>query len=269
MISYIDELEAIFDIYEAERLTEGEIFQRAIELVKKHKFDRDYMFDLNDTIFNRGYSFQFVVPKLDSEKFDLKKYETLCLNVGKSQEKTENLISYLKDVNDFRLGLASIHMLKVKYLISLGYLPDNIEFINNNSNLDLRALLFKSYEYDLEAKAIIIESLEYFGIPYPTLEYMEFRLDVEYLLWTIERNDPSRGYLKVNTLKIALNIAPKEYYSRYNKKYYNEKFSKVTKEYLKLIDQKCINTIKSRWGKDGYTVDGTGYRLLYQLLTKK
>ena len=139
MFSYIDELEAIFDIYEAERLTEGEIFQRAIELVKKHKFDRDYMFDLNDTIFNRGYSFQFVVPKLDSEKFDLKKYETLCLNVGKSQEKTENLISYLKDVNDFRLGLASIHMLKVKYLISLGYLPDNIEFIESQRNF-LQAL---------------------------------------------------------------------------------------------------------------------------------
>ena len=269
MISYVDEIEAIFDIYEAEHLTEAEISQRSIELVKKHDFDRDFMFDINDTLYNRGYSFQFEVPQLERELFDSEKYEELCSNVGKSKDKTEELIEYLKNINDFRLGLASIHMLKVKYLIALGYLSEDNEFIKANSNLDLRTLLFKSYEYDLEAKTIIVESLEDFGIPYSTLEYMEFRLDVEYLLWTIERDDPNRGYLKVNTFKVALNLAPKEYFVRNGKCYYNEKFSKVTKDYLKLISQKCVNIIKDWWDEEGYTVDGTGYRLLYQLLTQK
>ena len=44
------------------------------------------------------------------------------------------------------------------------------------------------------------------------MDYMQFRLANEYLLWTITKNDKSASsYLKVNSIKVALSICPREY----------------------------------------------------------
>ena len=94
MISYVDEIEALFDLYEEQRLTEKDIFERCIELVIKHEFNKDYMYDLNDTLYNRGYSFQFDVNR-NKAKFDVEEYGLLITNVSKSKDKTKSLIEYL------------------------------------------------------------------------------------------------------------------------------------------------------------------------------
>lgn len=266
MIRYVDEIEALFDLYENDHLTEKEIFHRSIDLAKKHKLDRDYLFDLNDVIFNRGYSFQFDVPPLDHKKFDNNEYWNIASNVGKSLDKTKELISYLKDVCDFRLSFASLHMLKVKYLISIRLLPSDNDFINAHSQFNLRDLLFTAREKNDSAFESIINILDEVGISYASLGYMRFRLDVEYLLWSIEQTDANYGYIKVNTLKIALNMAPKEYFEHDGKLYYNYKFSKSTRDYLKLINEDKIKEVKEEWGEGGYSTDGTGYLLLYNLL---
>lgn len=264
MISYVDEIEALFDLYEEERLTEKEILQRTIELVLSHDFEKDYMYDLNDTLFNRGYSFQFEV-KREKLKFDSKTYCELITNVTKSKDKTNQLMTYLRDVGDRRLTLSSIHLLKIRYLIDLGYLPTDNEIIIQNKNMSLRDF-FNIYFYDKEIKAMIIKLFTKIGILYAELYFDLFAIEMEHLLWTIERDDKNYGYLKVNTLKIALNIAPKEYFEKDGKQYYNPKFSKVTKDYLKLIDKNEISKIKARWGEDGYETDNSGYRLLYKIL---
>ena len=264
MISYVDEIEALFDLYEEQRLTEKDIFERCIELVIKHEFNKDYMYDLNDTLYNRGYSFQFDVNR-NKVKFDVEEYGLLITNVSKSKDKTKSLIEYLDKINDQRLTLASIHMLKVKHLIELGYLPNDNNVINDNNKLSLKDLFFIYYS-NKEIHDIVIEALSRIGIEYAMLEYFDFIFDIEYLLWSIEEKDKNYGYLKSNTLKVALNIAPKEYFEKDGKQYYNPKFSKVTKEYIKLIDKVKINQIKDKWGPEGYETIQTGHRLLYKLL---
>ena len=264
MICYVDEIEALFDLYEEEHLTEKEIFQRTIELVISHEFEKDYMYDLNDTLFNRGYSFQFDV-KREKLKFDSETYYNLITNVTKSKDKTNQLITYLREVGDRRLTLSSIHLLKIRYLIDLEYLPNDNDLINQSRNMSLKDFFNLNF-YNKEIKNMIIKLFTKLGILYAELNFDLFAIEVEHLLWTIERDDNNYGYLKVNTLKVALNIAPKEYFEKDGKQYYNPKFSKVTKDYLKLIDKNEISKIKARWGSDGYETDNSGYRLLYKIL---
>jgi len=266
MIIYRQEIDALFDFYEEAHLSEKEIFLRSIELAKKHNLDRDYLFDLNDVVMDRGYCFQFDVPSLNREAFDNKKYCQISANATKSKEKTFSLVKYLTKVNDHRLVLASLHTLKTKFLIELGLLSNKNEYINSNNELNLRNLLYKSFDENGEAKEILIEFLSSVGVEYSTLEYMRFKLDLEYLLWTIEREDPNYGYQKVNTLKVAFNIAPKEFFIRGEKNYYNPKFAKVRLDYLTLVDKKAIQSVINYWGEDGNNLDGTGYLVLYKAL---
>lgn len=264
MVSYIDEQEALFDLYEELHLCEKEILDRSIELVIRHDFDADYMYDLNDTIFNRGYSFQFEVES-NKRKFNIDEYNNLITNVTKSKDKTLKLIKYLDEVNDQRLTFASLHMLKVKHLIDLNYLPSNNNIINSNTKLSFKELFFTYYE-DKSFKKILVKALSNIGIKYAECEYFDFIMDIEYLLYSIEENDPNYGYIKSNTLKVAFNITPKEYYEKDGKKYYNPKISKVSKEYIKLINKDKIKKIKSKWLEEGYETVNTGHMLLYKLL---
>ena len=46
MTDYYNEVSALFDVYEnEEHLTEKEIYQRCLILIKNHKFDFDYVGD--------------------------------------------------------------------------------------------------------------------------------------------------------------------------------------------------------------------------------
>lgn len=260
----IDKIEKWFDVFEKKYfMTEKEIYEACIELVKSSNFNKEFIYDLNDVLYNRGYSFQFEIEE-QNDKFEINKYNELCSNTSKSKNKTKNLIDYLNSINSFRLSLATLHKLKVKYLIELGYIKEN-DYINKYVDKDLKTLLFHAYEEDINTKEYLINILPNFGIKYSTLEYVRFKLDMEYLLWTIEKND-NKAYIKVNTLKVALNIAPKEYFIFNNKRYYNENFSIVTKNYLKLIDKNSLNKIYNIWQDEGYNLDDTGYSVLYGLL---
>lgn len=265
MISYRKEIEALFDIYENDlHLTEQEIFERSNKSIKEHKFNRDYMFDLNDVLYFRGYSFQYDIPPLEKRIFDKDEYALVIENSTKSKDKTNNLILYLKEVNDWRLSLCSLHALKTKYLVELGILPSDNVYINNNLKSNLRDLFFNAYfskDYD-----VILPCLEKVGILYSTLNYMIFRLDIEFLLWSIEQKDKNKGFIKANTIKIAFNIAPLDFFIRNDKYYYDQQFAEKLNQYLKLIDRKSLDFVKNEWNDKIEQLDDTGYKLLFKIL---
>ncbi len=262
-MSYIIDIETLFDEYEKKKLSMEDIFFECIDLIKLHEFNKDFIFDLNDTLNYRGYNFQFLINK-NKEQFDQNKYALLIKNATKSLDKTKKLIEYLNNIQDYRLTLASLHALKIKFLIKLNLLPQNNDLLNQMQQENYRDVLFASYNSD-ELFDIVYKVLEKIGIPYATLAYMKFRIDVEMLLWTIETNK-NNGYLIVNAIKTILNIAPKEYFIRDNKAYYASISSLKIKNYLKLIDKDAIKIIKNAWKEEFDNFDMTGYKLLLLLV---
>ena len=267
MINYYNEISALFDVYEnEEHLTEREIYQRCLLLIKKHNFDRDYMFSVNDVINNRGYCFQFEVPSNRVAEFVSDEYIASITNASKSKNKTAELINYLNKIKDHRLAFASIHALKVKLLVELGVLPSDSEFINSRLNWNLRDLLFESFDDNDDIRELLISALEKIGFDYVILPYFRFWLDMEYLLWFIERADSRKGHIKVNTIKVAFGIAPRIYFERGDKKYYDVSFSKKLNSYLKLIDKRALAHVKEKYKGSVEPTRLYGYSLLFNVL---
>ena len=81
-MNFIDEIEALFDIYENEEfLTEEEIFERCIGVAQKYSWNRDVLFDLNDSLNFHGYTYQFKIEKEKRREFDINTYSSLIKNV--------------------------------------------------------------------------------------------------------------------------------------------------------------------------------------------
>ena len=98
---------------------------------------------------------------------------------------------------------------------------------------------------------------------------MEFRLDIEYLLYTIKFSYTSKDYYKkINTLKAALNITPVIIYEwDDNKVYYYKNIAKYFNDCFKYIDKDEIESIKKKYDSSFIEyVDNTGYKLLFMLL---
>lgn len=267
MTDYYNEVSALFDVYEnEEHLTEKEIYQRCLILIKNHKFDFDYMWAINDAVNNRGYCFQFEVPSKKKSTFDPFVYVSLITNASKSKNKTQDLINYLRDINDHRLIFVSIHALKVKLLIELGLLPANNEWINARSGESFRDLVFESFDTEGNEYSLVMDAAEKIGLEYIRLSYMQFWLDMEWLLWTIEKADPRKGHIKVNTIKVAFGIAPRQYLERGDKKYYDISFSKKLNNYLKMIDKTVLAHIKEKYKNSIEPTREYGYSLLFNVL---
>ncbi len=265
MLNYYDEISTLFDIYENEKhLSEKAICSKCKSLIKKHHFNRDFMYCLNDIVSEHGYCFQFDIESEDKEKFDARIYSLLITNAKKSQKKTEQLILYLKKVNDHRLIFASIYALKVEYLINLGIIENN-EWTKEHSKNNFRNLFFISAN-DENNYRVCIKTAEKLGLKYIKLPYMQFWWDMERLLWTIEKADPKKGYIKVNTIKVAFGITPRIYFERGEKKYYDALGSKNLNKYLKLIDQKMLEIVKEKYKNSVEPTRMWGYSLLFNVL---
>ena len=265
MLDYYDEISALFDIYEnEERLSEKAICNKCKNLIKKHHFNRDFIYCINDVVNDRGYCFKFEIDLETGKVFDAMEYSFLITNAKKSQKKTEQLILYLKKVNDHRLIFASIYALKVEYLINLGIIENN-KWTKAHSKNNFRDLLFISTN-DENNYQLCIKTAEKIGLKYIKLPYMQFWLDMEGLLWTIEKADPKKGYIKVNTIKVAFGITPRIYFERGEKKYYDALGSKNLNKYLKLIDQKMLEIVKEKYKNSVEPTRMWGYSLLFNVL---
>lgn len=255
-------LNMVFDQLEAQGMTEEEILEAAVSVAIYFKSDVDLLYELNDLMYERGYSFEFDVPQT-KRQLDLVKFAELSTQTVKSKAKTESLIDHIRYMGDHRLTFATWHMLKLKHLIDLYYVEDS-ELLTDK-NLTLRDLFMQNYHNE-KIRAFVKDALSELGMPYAWKEYNDFRLDLEYLLWTIEKKEPNYGYKKINTIKVALEMAPNIYFERGDIKYYYSDKLKEAKKFIKLIDKEAIAFVKAKWGEKGFEELYDGYQLFYKYL---
>ena len=221
-------IEELIRYYEKQGMTEEDILDMTAQLVMHCDSDIDLMYELNDIVYQMGYSFEFDVPRTKRE-LDLEKFAELSTQTVKSKAKTESIIDHIRYMGDHRLTFATWHMLKLKHLIDLYYMEDSD--LLTDKNLTLRDLFMQNYD-NKEIRAIVRDALSELGMPYAWKEHNDFRLDLEYLLWTIEKKEPNYGYKKVNTIKVALEMAPNIYFERGDIKYYYADKLKEAKKFI-------------------------------------
>ena len=251
-----------FEYCEEIGMPEEEILEMTAQLVLHCNSDIDLMHELNEIVYHRGYSFEFEIERT-KRQLDLDAFAELSTQTVKSKAKTESLIDHIRYMGDHRLTFATWHMLKLKHLIDLYYVEDNP--LLTNKNLTLRDLFVQNYHNE-EIKTIVRDALSELGMPYAWKEYNDFRLDLEYLLWTIEKKEPNYGYKKINTIKVALEMAPNIYFERGDIKYYYSDKLKEAKKFIKLIDKDAISFVKAKWGEKGVEELYDGYQLFYKYL---
>lgn len=258
---YFNEACNLLDFLEESKLTAEEITDKCIDVAVDHHWDREYLSALNDALWNHGYITQFEIDSEPAHEYDKDEYQGLMKNAGMSAEKTKALVDYLAKVKNWRMIFSSLHKLRVRHLMTLGILPDNNRHILKREEKTFRDLYFWARRNNNNMYYTLTEVLEhYLGLEDAGSQYMQFRLDVEMLLWTLERDDKD-GYLKVNTIKVANALAPKDLFEG-DKIYYKTNLSKYASMYLNQIDKEYIAYVKEEWGD--YHYDNTGYAVLYR-----
>ena len=177
-------------------------------------------------------------------------------------------------MNNWRLTLNSLHFIKLARLFELGILPDSNyskDRIGKYNLYDFYMSLFSEKHSNLEKLKEALEAwMEKIGLLWVRLDYMQFRMKMEYLLWTITQNDKVKdSYLKVNTIKVAFSICPREYFCYNDKVYYNESIHKNLVKYLAFIDRNEIARFKQMYQDSIDLLDDTGYKLLFNMKKKK
>lgn len=269
-----DEYFDLITKWEHEKRTEKEIVNKFSELLKDNPEERELYFDINDALHWKGYSYQFAVPREGKYAWDAEEYAELVSNVTKSKEKTKELCIYLAEMDNYILTLASLHFIKFKHLINLGIYKyyDEFETIMEMNLYDIYMMCYSEvYDKQLKYKEFIKLSLEklleQIGLAHVKDNYMEFRMDLEYLLWTITQKDKSKeAYKKINTIKVAFCIADREFFMWNDKIYFSEDIHKNLVKYLALIDKKESERIVNKYKDSIHLLDDTGYKLLFNML---
>lgn len=269
-----DELFDLITKWEREKRTEKEIVGKFSEMLNEDNDDIDLFFDINDALHWKGYSYQFAIPTESKEEWDEEEYADLVKNTTKSKELTKELCIYLHEMDDWRLSLSSLHFIKLKHIIALNGIKDYsfLDPLKNENLYDLYMMCFTD-KYDpilVEKDAIkflLEELLKRIGMPYIDLDYMQFRMNMEYLLWTISKVDKTKeSFKKINTIKVAFCITPREYFMWNDKIYFNEDIHKNLIKYLSLIDKKEIKRMYDMYSTSINQLDDTGYKLLFNML---
>lgn len=260
--------------WEQDKRTEKEIVNKFIELLCEKKDDIDLYYDINDALHWKGYSYQFAIPEVETIEWDSTEYGDLVANVTKSKDKTKELCIYLAEMDNNILTLSSLHFIKFKHLVNAGIFKYYNEYkpIIDMNLYDIYMMCYTNlYDDVLGNKKFIKLMIEKFlmniGMRYVQLNYMEFRMDMEYLLWTITKKDKSKdAFKKINTIKVAFSIADKQYFMWNDKIYFNEDIHKNLVKYLSLIDKKESQRIYDKYKDSIHLLDDNGYKLLFNML---
>ncbi len=258
-ITYITELEKL-------KLDEKEIVTACIELARDCEYNREMILTINECLNEKGYRYQFMLPPDNKESFDNTKYFSLVKNASKSTNKTLDLINYLRSIKDSRLVLVSLHCLKVSRLIKLSLIP-NTDFYIEHENDNLYDLFFTYYQ-QVDVHHELCSTLKSIGIQYINEDFMQFRLDMEYLIYSMNKKDKSKDlFKKQNTIRVAFAIAPKIFFINDDKIYFEPKISKKLMSYLKLIDKTLIEEMKNKYAQSIENIETqNGYKVLYYSL---
>lgn len=257
--TYLIELEKL-------KLEEHEIIEQCIELAEECKYNREMILTINECLDERGYRYQLMVPNTDREIFDNEKYFSLVKNASKSTNKTLDLVNYLHSIEDSRLILVSLHCLKVSRLIKLSLIPDT-NFYKEHENDNLYDLFFTYYQQE-DIFNELCSTLKNIGLKYINEDFMRFRLDMEYLIYSMRKKDKSKDlFKKQNTIRVAFAIAPKTFFINDDKIYYDQKISKKIITYMKLIDKTLIKEMEKKYAQSIENIETqNGYKILYYSL---
>ena len=273
----MDRADQYFDLitkWEYEKRTEKEIVDKFSKLLSETTDDIDLYYDINDALHWKGYAYQFEVPKGVGYSWDADEYADMVSNVTKSKDKTNELCLYLRNMNNSILTLNSLQFIKFKHLVNLGIFQKHDEYtpIMNMNLYDIYMLcLSEKYSVNLPYKDFIKLVIEKFlmqiGMSYVQLDYYQFRMDMESLLWTITQKDKTKDvYKKVNTIKVAFFIVERELFMWGGKIYFNEDIHKNLVKYLSLIDKDEAKRIVNKYKDSIHLLDDTGYKLLFNML---
>ena len=252
--------------WEKEKQTEHKIVQNCLILIRNANYSRDLIFDVNDALSQKGYHYQFMTTKKQAPIIQ-DDYFYLTSQTSKSLTKTKSLIEYLKFTNDSRISFASLHCLKIRNLILLGLLPSS-SFFTSLEKENILNVYFSIYQQDLEAQKTIEDFFDQIGIHYLSLPSYRFKVDMEYLLWTMNKKDHTKKlYLKQNTIRIAFSIMPKALFEIEDKKYYDENIALHLFAYLRLIDKKETLLMKEKYAQSIESLKiENGYKILFYTL---
>lgn len=262
----IQKIVDLISSWEKEKQTEYKIVQNCIVLIKNSNYSRDFIFDVNDALRHKGYCYQFMTPKKAISLID-EEYFLLTSQTSKSLKKTEKLIEYLKSANDFRISFASLHCLRIQNLILLGYLS-NASLFNSLEKENVYNVYFSNYQKNLEIQNEIENFFDQIGIHYLYTSSYQFKVDMEYLLWSMNKKDHTKKlFIKQNTIRVAFSITPKEVYEAKEKVYYDENIVLHLISYLKLIDKSAIQAMKTKYESIIESIDvENGYIILFYTL---
>ena len=271
-----DNAKRIFDMiskWESESLTEEQIVNRLLTLINKDNENQELRYDINDALNWKGYSYQFELIQYEKKKYEPNEYFNLTQNITKSKsDKTKDFIVYLSEMQDSRLTLNSLHYIKLSKLAEVSNIDFSNQYFDKYKNDNLYNLYMSFFteegQKEKELKDIIEYILQNIGMPFITMEYMQFRMHVEYLLSTISNNKKiSNGYVKANSIKVAFSICPREYLTVNGKEYFSNNIQQSLVKYLALIDKKEIKRIKTKYQDIINQIDNdNGYKLLFNML---
>ena len=267
-MSNIKKYEQYIKNFEANNFTQQEIIDKFIKVLAYSRDFDEYvsnMYDINDVLNWNGYHYQFVVPRKEGTAYKNIDYVNKIEKITMSKNKTKELIMYLNEVSDYRLTLSSLQRLKIEFLMELDILPKDNDIINQYSKRFFYDLYFEHYD-NLELRNILDNSFIKLGLKWIECDYMRFRMDMEYVLYSMNFNEKYETYKRINTIKVGLNICPRTYFVWNDKNYYNEKIASNINKYLKKLDKDIVKKYKNKYKNCIDNLDDTGYKLLYNML---
>ena len=256
----ISELEELMILKENLYTSEEKVVNYFKELYFNNIDDMDLLNDINEIFYFRGYNVKFLMPLVEHKKvFDIDEYREKSKGLTNSLAKTNNFISYLKDLNNHRITNLSLYLINIRHLVDDGILNINNEYIKKcyEKNLDLRETLFSNYMSDdltikeaiKDIKEKVLVKLGGYGNDYNLFPYYEFLVDTEFMLYSIGE------FKNINMIKLMFKIVDRVHLLR-TKNQYSTKFEnankylgKIKKEYVKWYIDKHS---KERYENDGY-----------------
>ncbi len=268
-----DKIYDMISKWEKEKITEEQIINRLLSMIQKDLDNQELRYNINDALNWKGYSYQFELILCEKKKYDPNEYFDLTQNLSKSKsDKTGKLVMYLYEMNDFRLTINSLHFIKISKLIESVYVDFSDKYFDKYKNDNLYNLYMSFFteegQKEVNAKKEVEDLLSSMGMEYIKMEYMQFRMHMEYLLSTVANNKKiANGYIKANSIKVAFSICPREYLTINGKEYFSSNIQKSIVKYLSLIDKKETKRIKDMYkDKADYIDNDNGYKLLFNML---
>lgn len=276
-----DELRLLFEIKEHQYLSTDKVVSFFIKLCEIQETNLELFYHLNKLFEEKGYGVRFVYRKSTSSQLDMKKYLTIISRIHTSKSKTRELIAYLRKVNNYKITMASLYLIRIDFLVDEGLLNiENNKYLKSCyfKKMNVDEALYKEYFSDNKEIADGISILKNNLIAVLGGFHDDYNVQYkhnEFLLYTNAIIYAAKNYKYMNSIKILFKISDKKYYDGYINKPYFASFEKgnesITYIKNKLIRKYNVNIIKKYIEKFAYESSyfDDGYSFFYKVIKNK